>query len=319
MHPGHPDFPDIVAVHAAAQILAPILWPTPVRPFPGRPDCFLKPENLQRTGSFKIRGAYHKVASLDPGAARRGVIAYSSGNHGQAVACAAQILGYPATIVMPRGAVAEKREAVLSYGARVIESPGGSDERRALAEEMARSQDLLLVPPYDDPVIVTGQATVGREIALQLPAVRSVFVPVGGGGLISGIAIALRALLPNVRVIGVEPAGADDARQSLGAGRHLAIAQPDTVADGLRAQTVGEFNYQVISRLVDEIVTVSEAEISEAVRLLLGSAHLVAEPSGAVAAAAMLLGRASCEDPCVAVVSGGNVALGYLREALAPR
>lgn len=318
MNPVQPELPDIAAVHAAAEVLAPILWPTPVRPFPGRSDCFLKPENLQRTGSFKIRGAYHKVASLDPAAARRGVIAYSSGNHGQAVACAAEILGYPATIVMPQSAVAEKREAVLSYGARVVDAAGGSDGRRALAEEMARRDGLLLVPPYDDPVIVTGQATVGREIAAQLPLARTVLVPIGGGGLISGIAIAVRALLPAARVIGVEPEGADDARRSLRAGRHLAVAQPDTVADGLRAQQVGDFNYRVISRLVDDIVTVSEAEIGEAVRLLLTAAHLVAEPSGAVAAAAMLLG-ARCEGPCVAVLSGGNVALGYLRDLLAPR
>lgn len=312
----HSDFPDIAAIDQAAERLSGVLWPTHVRPLAGRPDAFLKPENLQRTGSFKLRGAYYKVSRLDPAQARRGIIAYSSGNHGQAVACAAQLLGYPATIVMPEGAIAEKRAAVLSYGARVIDSPGGSDERRALAEQLAAREGLLLVPPYDDSEIVTGQATMGREIARELPEVRTVLVPIGGGGLVSGTALAIRALAPGARVIGVEPEGANDAQQSLRAGRHVAVAHPDTSADGLRAQKVGELNYRIIRALVDDIVTVSEAEIMAAVRTLLLDGHILAEPSGAVAPAALLSGRVESRGAAVAVVSGGNVAGDYLARAL---
>lgn len=311
-----PDFPDITAIERAAKILSTVLWPTPPRPLTGRGDLYIKPESLQRTGSFKIRGAYFKVSLLNPDMARRGVVAYSSGNHGQAVACAAQLHGYPATIVMPEAAVGEKRQAVLSYGARVIDSPGGSDERRAIAEDLAQRDGLALVPPYDDAQIVTGQATVGLEIARDLPKVRMVLVPVGGGGLISGVAIALRALLPEVRIVGVEPEGANDAQQSLRAGRPIAVANPDTSADGLRAQRVGELNWRIISEFVDDIVTVSEREIEAAVRHLAIAARIVVEPSGAVAAAALLASRVIPDGPAVAVVSGGNVSAAYLQSAL---
>lgn len=319
LSPEHKDFPNITAIERAAEVLSAVLWPTPPRPLSGRGDFYVKPENLQRTGSFKIRGAYFKVSTLDREVARRGVVAYSSGNHGQAVACAAELHGYPATIVMPESAVAEKRQAVLSYGARVIDSRGGSDERRAIAEDLAQRDGLALVPPYDDREIVTGQATVGLEIARDVPTARVVLLPVGGGGLISGVAIAVRALLPGVRVIGVEPEGANDAQQSLRAGRHMAVAHPVTSADGLMAQRVGELNWRIISEFVDDIVTVTESEIEAAVRHLALRARIVAEPSGAVAAAALLSSRVMADGTAVAVVSGGNVSPAYLRGALAPR
>ena len=310
--------PSLSSIEEAARLIAPVLLPTPL--LPARADGLeglrLKPENLQRTGSFKIRGAYHKLTRSLEDAKARGVVAYSSGNHGQAVACAAAMLGCRATIVMPEGGVVEKRRGVESYGGNVVLCQGGSDERRRIAEELAASDGLVLVPPYDDIDIVQGQASVGLEIARAFPDVRQVLVPVGGGGLLSGSASALKAILPGVRVVGVEPAGANDLYLSFARGEHVSLQTIDTAADGLRTQSVGNVNYEILKATVDEVVIVTEEEILAAVRSLLWREKLVVEPSGAVAYAAFMSGKVSRDLPSAAVLSGGNISLDYMRQVV---
>lgn len=310
--------PSLAAIEAAARLIAPVLLPTPLLAARGEglETLRLKPENLQRTGSFKIRGAYHKLVSALDAAKAHGVIAYSSGNHGQAVACAAALLGCKATVVMPEGGVVEKRQGVAAYGGEVVLCQGGSDERRRIAEERAAQDGLVLVPPYDDLQVIAGQGSVGLEIARALPEVRQVLIPVGGGGLLGGSALALKALLPAVRVIGVEPEGANDLALSFARGEHVALAEVDTVADGLRTQSVGNLNYGILRAAVDEVVTVTEDEILAATRALLWREKLVVEPSGAVAYAAVMAGRVPRDRLTVAVLSGGNIALSYLRQVI---
>jgi len=316
--PETPREPSLAAIEAAARLIAPVLLPTPLLAARGEglETLRLKPENLQRTGSFKIRGAYHKLVSALDAAKARGVIAYSSGNHGQAVACAAALLGCKATVVMPEGGVVEKRQGVAAYGGEVVLCQGGSDERRRIAEERAAQDGLVLVPPYDDLQVIAGQGSVGLEIARALPDVRQVLIPVGGGGLLGGSALALKALLPGVRVIGVEPEGANDLALSFARGEHVALAEVDTVADGLRTQSVGNLNYGILRAAVDEVVTVTEDEILAATRALLWREKLVVEPSGAVAYAAVMAGRVPRDRLTVAVLSGGNIALSYLRQVI---
>ncbi len=312
-----PRLPSIEDLKAAHERIRARLLPTPL--LAARSEdapLWLKPENLQRTGSFKFRGAYHKLARLDPDVRARGVIAYSSGNHGQGVACAAQIFGCPATIVMPQGAVQEKVDGILRYGARVIQCEGGSDERRRIAEELSAQDGIAIVPPYDDIEIVMGQASVGIEIAQERPTIRQVLVPVGGGGLLSGVALAVRTLLPDARIVGVEPAGADDLYRSLRAGEHVRLPSVDTIADGLRTQSVGEVNYRILREAVDEVVTVTDAEILEACRALLLTEKLVVEPSGAVTLAAFRSGRVPRGLETAAVLSGGNISRDVLRSLL---
>ncbi|MFN2483483.1 MAG: threonine/serine dehydratase [Candidatus Limnocylindria bacterium] len=271
---------------------------------------WLKPESLQAVGSFKIRGAYNKIASLTDMRRAAGVITYSSGNHAQGVARAARLLGAPATIVMPDNAPAVKVSGVERDGARIVRCGPSSDERRALAERLARDEGLTLVPPYDDGDVIAGQGTIGLEIVADLPDVTSVLVPVGGGGLASGIATAVKELRPAARVVGVEPELAADARDSLRAGRVVAWAAEAvarTIADGMRAQQLGTLPFAHLSRYLDDIVTVTEDEITNAVRLLARGARLVAEPSGATALAAHVSGRAGGDPRRVVIVSGGNV------------
>ena len=316
--PDHEILPSLDTLQAAARLIAPVLLPTPllVARADGLGALRLKPENLQRTGSFKIRGAYHKLMLSLEDARSRGVIAYSSGNHGQAVACAAALLGCRARIVMPEGGVLEKRRGVEAYGGEVVLCQGGSDERRRIAEEQAAQEGFVLVPPYDDLDIIAGQASVGLEIAQAFPEVRQVLVPVGGGGLLAGTALALKALLPQVRVIGVEPQGANDLAQSFARGEHVALPTVDTAADGLRTQSVGRVNYRILRQVVDEVVTVSEDEILAAARSLLRREKLLVEPSGAVAYAAFMAGRVAQGPPSAAVLSGGNIAQDYLRQVV---
>ncbi len=310
--------PSLSSIEEAARLIAPVLLPTPL--LPARADGLqglrLKPENLQRTGSFKIRGAYHKLTRSLEDAKAHGVVAYSSGNHGQAVACAAAMLGCRATIVMPEGGVVEKRLGVEAYGGKVVLCQGGSDERRRIAEELAASDGLVLVPPYDDIDIVQGQASVGLEIARAFPDVRQVLVPVGGGGLLSGSASALKAILPGVRVVGVEPEGANDLYLGFARGEHVSLDTIDTAADGLRTQSVGNVNYAILKATVDEVVTVSEEEILAAVRALLWREKLVVEPSGAVAYAAFMSGKVARDLPSAAVLSGGNISRDYMRRVV---
>ena len=273
---------------------------------------YLKLENLQPIGAFKLRGAYNKVASLNDEERRRGVISYSSGNHAQGVAYAARALGVKAIIVMPGNAPANKLESTAELGADVITVGPGSEERRLRAEQLAAEHGYVIVPPYNDEKIIAGQGTVGLEILEDLPAVETVLVPVGGGGLISGVSAAIKLSNPRVKVIGVEPELAADAQASLRSG-HLVSFDAEqvtqTLADGLRTQSIGAINFEHIRAYVDDIVTITEDEIRQAMHALSGNAKTVAEPSGAVATAAFLF-HARDLPPAkihVAVISGGNV------------
>ncbi len=314
--------PTLDDVRAAAKRLrgvvtrTPLLYPaTPGFPLAGQ--VILKAENLQVTGSFKPRGAYNKLASLPPEERARGVVAFSSGNHAQGVAYAARLLGVPATIIMPRGAVASKLEATRAFGAEVVQVGATSQERLEYGMALARETGRPVVPAYDDPMIMAGQGTTGLEILEDRPDVEAVIVCLGGGGLLAGIALAIKSVRPDVRVIGVEPAGAADGQASLRAGRIVTLDHPDTVADGLRATHLGDLPFALISRLVDDIVTVTEEEIRAAVLALHRGAKLVVEPSGAVAVAALMHGKTGVEGRrVVATLSGGNIDQALLAEWL---
>jgi len=273
---------------------------------------YLKPENLQPIGAFKIRGAYNKIASLTNEERARGVVTYSSGNHAQGVAYAARALETKAVIVMPRAAPAVKCDATAALGAELILVGPSGVERMAKAEELAAKHGYIMIPPYDDEQIIAGQGTIGLEIIEDLPEVDLVLVPVGGGGLISGISTAIKSLKPEVKVIGVEPEVAGDAQASLRAGHIVKLPAEQatsTSADGLRAMYVGTITFEHIRRYVDDIVTVTEAEIDEAVRILARNPQTLAEPSGAVAPAAWLFHRDSLpkSNAAVAMISGGNI------------
>jgi threo-3-hydroxy-L-aspartate ammonia-lyase len=292
-------------------------------PSPGGPGLLIKPESLQPTGSFKLRGAYNAVSLLTEREAARpnGVVAHSSGNHGFAVAYAAALRKVPAAIVVPRGASKVKTDAIAAAGAELVYVEPTLPARLAAAEQIARTRGYAFIPPFDDRRVIAGQGTIGLEIAEDLarrtPRPRAVIVPVAGGGLISGIAVAIKTLLPETRVVGVEPALAADARDSFRAGTRVAWPATETArtrADALRAEQVGELTFPHMREFVDDIVTVTEDEILRAIRRLALQARLVAEPGGAVAVAACLfmsaaqLGLAAGDGgPVVAVLSGGNV------------
>jgi threonine dehydratase len=280
---------------------------------------FLKPENQQPIGAFKLRGAYNKIASLSENDRKRGVISYSSGNHAQGVAYAARTLGVKAVIVMPNNAPAIKRLATASLGAEIVLVGPGSDERKTKAEELASEHGYVIVPPYNDEQIIAGQGTMGPEILEDLPDVETVLVPVGGGGMISGVAAAIKLTKPAVNVIGVEPALAADAQASLRAGKIVQFPAEQvsrTLADGLRTQSVGPINFEHIQRFVDDIITVTEGEIRQAMKLLAANPATVAEPSGAVAVAGFLFHRTELPQTTinVAIISGGNIEPSMLEE-----
>jgi threonine dehydratase len=273
---------------------------------------FLKPENQQPIGAFKLRGAYNKIASLSDEEKKRGVITYSSGNHAQGVAYAARALGVKAVIVMPNNAPAIKREATAALGADIVVVGPGSTERQLKAEELAAEHGYIIVPPYNDEHIIAGQGTLGLEILEDMPEVETVLAPVGGGGLISGVAAAIKLTNPKVNVFGVEPELAADAQASLRTGKIVNLPADQvtrTIADGLRTQSVGPINFDHMQCFVDGIVTVTEDEIREAMKLLASNPDTVAEPSGAVATAGFLF-RANQLPKTrlnVAIISGGNI------------
>ena len=311
-----PDLVTIDAIRAAAAVLRGVVIRTPLVPFgPPVDRVFLKAESLQPIGAFKLRGAYVAIAGLSPEALARGVITYSSGNPAQGVARAARLLGAPAVVVMPSDAPAIKRERVEADGAEIVIVGTASDERQARAEAIAAERGLAIIPPFDDDRIIAGQGTVGLEIAEDLPDVALVLVPIGGGGLASGVAAAIKALVPRARVIGVEPELAADAQASLGLGRIVRWSADDvsrTIADGTRTQALGMRTFAHLRAHLDGIVTVSEAEIAAGVRLAAERSRLVAEPSGALVVAAIAfrateLGLGDVEGSVVGVVSGGNV------------
>jgi threonine dehydratase len=306
----------IHAIRAAARTLDGIALRTPLVGFPAPVRrALLKAESLQPIGAFKIRGAYVAIASLSDEDRARGVITYSSGNHAQGVARAARLLGAPAVVVMPSDAPVVKRARVEADGAEVVVVGTASEERRQVAERLAAQRGLHVVPPYDDDRIIAGQGTIGLELVDDVPDLAAVLVPIGGGGLASGVATAIKALRPEVRVIGVEPELAADARDSLAEGRIVAWPAElasRTIADGTRTQAIGRRTFLHLRAHLDAIVTVSEAEIAAAVRLAAEDARLVVEPSGALSIAALRFQAADAGLPgldgsVVAVVSGGNV------------
>jgi threo-3-hydroxy-L-aspartate ammonia-lyase len=291
-------------VRAAARVLAGVAHRTP--PITSRTlgdRVVLKPECLQRAGAFKFRGAYTKISSLPAGAS---VVAYSSGNHAQAVALSARLLGAQATILMPADAPIAKVEATRGYGAEIITYDRYIDDREALGGALAAERGLELVRPYDDPLVMAGQGTAALELIEDAGALDTLVVPVGGGGLISGCATIARALGVG-RVVGVEPEAGDDWRRSLAAGERVHIDVPRTIADGLQANVPGALTWEVASRLVDEVVTVSDAEIVEAMRFAFERLKLVVEPSGAVGIAALLERKIGSAGRVGVIVSGGNV------------
>jgi threonine dehydratase len=269
---------------------------------------FLKPEMLQRGGAFKFRGAYWFVSQLSSEQRSRGLVAPSSGNHGQAVALAAKLFGVRSTVVMPTTAPRAKREGAERFGARVILEGTTTAERMKKAVEICENEGATLVPPFDDPRIIAGQGTLGLEIAEDMPDVDLVLVPVGGGGLSSGVAAAIKRAAPNARVIGVEPAGSPKLTRAREAGEPVTIASnPNGLADGLLAVRIGALNFAHLHALLDDVVTVSDDVLPNAVRFLLDRHKLVAEPSGAITVAAILEGIVKPAKRTVCVLSGGNM------------
>jgi threonine dehydratase len=264
----------------------------------------LKCENFQTSGAFKVRGACNMLAQLAPETRSKGVIAYSSGNHGQAVALVARSFGIPAVIVMPETAARVKVDAVRRFGAEVIFAGTTSADRKIRAESEAAARELTIVPPFDHPWIIAGAGTVGLEILEQRPQATAIYVPMGGGGQISGVAAAVKRMREGVRVIGVEPAGAARMSASLAARRPVTLEQSSSVADGLLTLRPGDLTFAHVQAFVDEVVTVDDRAMIAAVRWLFHEARVVAEPSGAAAVAAAL---GAGQPGAVAVVSGGNV------------
>jgi threonine dehydratase len=274
----------------------------------------LKCESLQPGGAFKIRGAYNMVARLTPEQRRRGVVTFSSGNHGQAMALAARELGAPAVVVMPTTAPQIKVDGARAFGAEVIFAGTTSVDRRARAEEEAEARGLTMVPPFDHEWIIAGQGTLGLEILDQCPDVAAVLVPVGGGGLLAGVSAAIKLVRPSVRVIGVEPAGAAAMKASLDAGHAVTLPKTESIADGLMPVRPGDLTFEHARKFVDGVVTVEDPQIIDAVLWLFSKAKIVAEPSGAATVAAALAGAGAGAGPVVAIVSGGNIALEQLEE-----
>ena len=274
---------------------------------------YLKYENLQKTGSFKVRGALFKISKLS---GARGVVAASAGNHAQGVAYAASIYGLDAIIVMPETATISKVEATQGYGARVVLKGRIYDEAWEEAVRIAEEKGYELIHPFNDPYIIAGQGTIAFEILEDLPTIGSIVVPIGGGGLISGIAVVAKRLNPKVKIIGVEPENAPKIRESLKAGRPVKVEVKPTIADGLAVKQPGELTFNIIKNLVDEVVTVSEEEIAEALYLLLERGKVLAEGAGAAPLAAVITGKAGLADPTVVVVSGGNIDLNMMYRVL---
>ncbi len=284
-------------------------------------EVYVKAEGLQPIGSFKLRGAYNKITQLTEPERKRGVITYSSGNHAQGVAYAARAVGAKAVIVMPSNAPEVKRLATAALGAEIVTVGAASLDRKLKAEELEAQFGYVMIPPYDDPQIIAGQGTCGLEILEDLPDVDLVLSPVSGGGLLSGVAAAIKHQRPEVRVLGIEPALAADAQESFRSGTLVswpAEMTTRTIADGLRTQSLGELNFLHVRAFVDDILTVSEDEIREAMRVLVHSARLTPEPSGAVTTAAMLFHEAELLPyrKAVLVMSGGNVEPETLRAIL---
>ncbi len=271
-------------------------------------QVFFKCENFQRGGAFKFRGAYNRLVQLSDAEKKRGVVAFSSGNHAQGVALAAKLLNLPATIVMPNDAPPVKLAATRGYGAEVIVYDRLTGNREAIARQLADERGMTLVPPFNDPHIIAGQGTAALELLEEIPELDALVTPVGGGGLISGCAIAAKGMRPSIQVIGVEALGADDAKQSLARGEIVHIAPPTTIADGIRTQAIGTLTFAIMRELVSDIVLVSDEEIIAALRFVIPRMKIIVEPTGAVPIAAVMQNRIPANLKRVGViVSGGNL------------
>jgi threonine dehydratase len=299
-------------VEAAQAVLEDVVRKTPLEP--SRPltatlagPAWLKCENVQRAGSYKVRGAYLRISRLSPEELGRGVVAASAGNHAQGVALAANLLGTQATVFMPVGAALPKVAATKNYGARVEIVGATVDESLVAAQEFADHTGAVVIHPFDHPDVIAGQGTVGLEILDQLPEVRTIVAGIGGGGLISGLAVVAKAINPKIRVIGVQADGAAAVPVSLKAGRPVRLESYATIADGIAVGRPGDLTFAHISKLVDEVVTVSEEDIARALVMLLERNKLVVEPAGAVGVAALMSGAVRATTPVVAVLSGGNI------------
>lgn len=279
---------------------------------------YFKAENFQRVGAFKFRGAYHALASLSEAERQRGVVAYSSGNHAQAVALAGQLLSIPTCIVMPADAPAVKLAATRAYGAELRTYDRAREQREAVAAALVAERGATLIPPFDHPRVIAGQGTVAKELIEEVGALDLLVVCVGGGGLISGCALAAHQLCPGIEVIGAEPAGADDAAQSLAAGRIVRHEAPHSIADGALTPSLGTLTFPLVQRLVSRIVTISDATMAAAMRTLMTTLKVVVEPTGALAAAAVLSSAVEVRGRRVGIVlSGGNLDPDRLPEYLA--
>lgn len=296
-------------IQEAQEALRGVARRTPLDPAPmlGK-NVYIKAENLQLTGAFKLRGAYNKIRSLTPEEAAHGVIACSAGNHAQGIAISATKLGIRSVICMPAGAPMSKVEATKGYGAEVVLVPGVYDDAAREAERLTREHGYTFAHPFDDPYVIAGQGTIGLEILEQLPEVEQVVVPIGGGGLISGIGMAVKTLKPSCRVVGVQAAGAASMYTSQRQGRCVELSSVATIADGIAVKKPGALTFELCSRYVDEIVTVNEDEIASAMLQLIEGQKTVAEGAGATPVAAVMFGRVdTTHRKTVCVVSGGNV------------
>lgn len=299
-------------VRAAATRLAGVAHRTPVLHSRTLDACvgaavYLKCENFQRVGAFKFRGAYNALVQLPADQRSRGVAAYSSGNHAQAVALAARELGTSAVILMPEDAPASKVAAVREYGAEVVTYDRYTGNRDALGAALAGERGLALIPPYDHPHVIAGQGTTALELFDEVPDLDVLVAPVGGGGLIAGCAVTARAVRPTATVVGVEPAAGDDTRQSIQRGERVSVAVPRTIADGQAAETPGELTFAINRELLDDVVLVSDQDILEAMRFAFDRLKLVIEPSGASSLAAALTGQLPHADKIGLIISGGNI------------
>ena len=307
------DLPTHADVEAAARRIAGHARATPVMTSrnvdaASGASVFFKCENFQRTGSFKFRGAFNALASLDAQARARGVIAFSSGNHAQAVALAAQILGMQATIVMPNDAPTSKMQATRGYGAQVIVYDRYRDDREAIAQRLAADRGAAVIPPFDHPDVIAGQGTLAAELIDEVGPLDSLYVCMGGGGLLSGCALAAKALAPGCKVFGVEPEAGNDGQRSFRQGAIVRIEVPKTIADGAQTQAIGVRTFEIIRRDVTDILTASDAELIDCMRLFFTRMKIVVEPTGCLAfAAAKALGRKLAGQRVGVVISGGNV------------
>jgi threonine dehydratase len=289
-----------------AAVRTPVLalpWPADTPSHPFRIKC----ENLQPMGAFKVRGAFNMLAQLPADARARGVITYSSGNHGQGVAMAAMACGVHAVVVMPTTAPAVKVEGVRSYGAEVIFAGTTSLDRQSRAEAEAAARGLTIIPPFDHPMVIAGQGTVGLELLEQVPDLGTVYVPMGGGGLIAGVSAAIKLSRPGVRVVGVEPVGAMKMRAARDAGQPVTLEKTASIGDGIMNMRAGDITFAHVQQYVDDLVAVPDEAMARAVAWLFRHARIVAEPSGAATTAAVMLGLGAPVGTVVAIVSGGNV------------